>query len=85
MGWLEARDRTPRCRDVDVLDALLHGDGAAGCAVVVDDGAVVVVVVFSLKHISCLRKFAMFEKLFSTLVSGTKLSCTDDKRSKLSS
>ena len=43
------------------------------------------VVVFSLKYISCLRKFAMFGKLFSTLVSGTKLSCTDDKRSKLSS
>ena len=42
MGWPEARGRTPRCRDVDVLDAQLHGDGAAGCAVVVDDGAVVV-------------------------------------------
>ena len=44
MGWPEAHGHTPRCRDVDVLDALLHGDGAAGCAVVVDDGAVVVVV-----------------------------------------
>ena len=44
MGWPEARGHTPRCRDVDVLVHALHGDGAAGCAVVVDDGAVVVVV-----------------------------------------